>query len=147
MKINITYWKDKIGGALINKVIEAHNYFYKVGPAGSWQMLISNEEKEVKANIVTNIKIIEITIPEESIIFPCAVMRHALGFVVSLIGLGEPKRIEEQRTINEVLFYPIYNGMIHKRDLLGVINVLYAHPEHELLEESESSWLKERYKY
>ncbi|MCS7115937.1 MAG: DUF22 domain-containing protein [Nitrososphaerota archaeon] len=147
MKVNITYWNDRIGGTLVKKTVDAYNYFYKVGPAGSWQMVVADEEKTVQANVVTNIKINKIVIPEESIIFPCSVMRHALGFVVSVVSLGKPKKIEEQRIIDEVLFYPIHNGMICKGDLLGVMNVLYAHPEHELLEDSVISWLKERCRY
>ncbi|MHC1585758.1 MAG: DUF22 domain-containing protein [Candidatus Syntropharchaeia archaeon] len=36
-------------------------------------------------------------------------MKYALGFVASLVSIGPPKRVEEDRTVENVLFYPIEN--------------------------------------
>ena len=110
-------------------------------------MLVAAEEKEVKANQPVNIKIEKIEIPPESIVFPCSFMRHVLGFVVSLVTVGMPKKIEKRRQVNEVIFHSIYDGKVSEGELLGVINVFYAHPEYTFIGRFIERWLSERYRY
>jgi len=143
----LTFWEDKVGGKLAKIDVEAHNYTYKVGPDGVWLMLIAAEDKEVKANQPVNIKIEDVDIPPESIVFPCSFMRHALGFIASLVNIGVPRKIEKRRKVSEVIFHPICDGKISKGELLGVINVFYAHPEYTFVGRLIEKWLSERYRY
>lgn len=146
-KIDITYWEDKLGGRKLKFTTEAFRYGYSVGPKGEWQMLIANETKEVHANKIVEIRIEDVEVPERAIVLPCFIARHALGFVPSLISVGKPKRVEQRRIFNQALFYPIADGTIHKGELIGVVNILYATPEYKLTREALEKWLSERYGY
>ncbi len=146
-RIEIVCWKDKIGGELKKETVEAFSYGFTVGPHGEWEMVIANEDKEVKKDEIVNIKIEEIEVPPKSIVLPCPVMRHALGVVLSFAGVGKPKKVEGARFLNEVLFHPIFNGTINKGQLLGVVNVFYASIERRLVRGAAERWLQERYRY
>ena len=56
-KIEIVCWKDRIGGEIKSEVVEAFSYGFTVGPHGEWEMVIANEDKEVKKDKLVNIKI------------------------------------------------------------------------------------------
>ena len=144
VKIDIVSWKDKIGGDIQKISVDAFPYGYSVGPRGEWQMLVASEDKAVRANEMTDIKVRDIEIPERAIILPCFTERHALGVVASVGGIGIPKLVEEKRTIDNAIFHPISDGKVHVGELLGVINILYATFERKLTEEAVESWLKGR---
>lgn len=146
-KIELVYWKDRVGGELERLVTEAFPYSYSAGPKGEWQMVVASEDKEVRANEVVSIKIEKIEVPERAIIMPCSVMRHALGFVPALVGVGKPKLVEDKRVFEEALFHPISNGFVRRGELLGVVNVLYATVERKLTREVVEKWLSERFRY
>jgi len=146
-KIVCVYWKDKIGGETERLTTEAFSYGFTVGPHGEWEMLIANEDKEVKKNELVDIKIKEIELPPKAIVLPCNIMRHALGIVSSLSSVGEPKNVEERRVIDEVFFHPIFDGVVNSGDLLGVVNIFYASVERRLARGAAEKWLSERYRY
>jgi len=99
VRIECVYWKDKIGGKTEKLETEAFSYGFTVGPHGEWEMAIANEDKEVKRNELVSIRINEIDLPPKAIALPCIIMRHALGVVVSLATVGEPKNVEERRVL------------------------------------------------
>jgi hypothetical protein len=146
-RIEHVYWKDKVGGEIERQVADAFSYGFSVGPHGEWEMLIAKEDKVVKKDVSVNIKIEDIEVPRKAIILPCAVMRHALGFVSSLAFLGMPVTVEETRTLKEVIFHPVYDGKVGKGELLCVINVFYASIERRLARGAAEKWLRERYRY
>ncbi|RZN70173.1 MAG: DUF22 domain-containing protein [Candidatus Methanolliviera hydrocarbonicum] len=144
VKVDIVSWKDKRGGDIQKIGVDAFPYGYSVGPRGEWQMLVAAEDKAVRANEMTDIKVRDVEIPERAIILPCFAERHALGVVASVGGIGRSKLVEEKRKIDNVIFYPISDGKVHIGELLGVINILYATFERKLTEEAVESWLKGR---
>ena len=146
-KIGCVYWKDKIGGETEKLVTEAYRYGFTVGPHGEWEMLIANEDKEVRKNELVNIKIEEIELPPKSIPLPDPLMRHALGIVPSLAVVGGPTGVEERRVFKEVIFHPISDGKVHKGELLSIVNVFYAAIERRLARGAAEKWLRERYRY
>jgi hypothetical protein len=101
----------------------------------------------VKKNEAVNIKIEDVEVPRKAIILPCAVMRHALGFVSSLAFVGMPVTVEETRILKEVIFTPLFDGKVGKGELLCVINVFYASIERRLARGAAEKWLRERYRY
>jgi hypothetical protein len=147
VKIECVYWKDKIGGETAKLETEAFSYGFTFGPHGEWEMVIAKEDKEVKRNEPVNIKINEIDLPPKAIALPCIIMRHALGVVVSLASVGEPKNVEERRVLNEVIFQPICDGVVNKGELLGVVNVFYAAIERRLARGAAEKWLMERLRF
>jgi hypothetical protein len=146
-EIELVYWKDKIGGETERLVTEAFSYGFTVGPHGEWEMLIADEDKEVRKNELVNIKIGEIEVPPKSIVMPCPIMRHALGIVSSLAAAGKPKGIEEKRVLDEVIFSPLYDGKVCKGELLCVVNIFYTAIERRLARGAAEKWLRERYRY
>lgn len=146
-KIELVYWKDKIGGEKEKLSTEAFNMGFSVGPHGEWELLIAKEDKEVKKNELTTVKIEEIELPAKSIAVPCIIMRHALGVVYALSAAGKPMKLEERRVLDEVIFLPLFDGKIGKGELLSVVNVLYASIERRLARGAAEKWLRERYRY
>jgi hypothetical protein len=147
VKIECVYWKDKIGGEIAKLETEAFSYGFTVGPHGEWEMVIANEDKEVKKSEPVNIKIHEIKVPPKSIVLPCPIMRHALGVVSSLAAAGKPMPVEERRILDEIIFQPICDGVVHKGELLCVVNVLYASIERRLARGAAEKWLMERLRF
>jgi len=143
-KIDLVVWKDKLGGELDKISIDAYPYGYSVGPKGQWEMLVAAENKIVKANELTYVKIREVIIPERAIVVPCFFSRHALGTVEKAVGVGIPLKAEERRHIDTVIFHPMFNGEIHIGELLGVINIFYATFERKLTSDVLDSWIKSR---
>ena len=147
VKIECVYWKDKIGGEPAKLETEAFSYGFTFGPHGEWEMVIANEDKEVKKNELVNITIQEIKVPPKAIALPCIVMRHALGLVAALASVGKPKIVEEGRVFDEAIFQPISDGLVHKGELLGVVNVFYASVERRLARGAADKWLMERFRF
>jgi len=146
-KIELIYWKDKIGGEIEGLVTEAYSYGFTVGPHGEWEMLIAKRDIEVKKNELVNIKIEKIEVPPKSIVMPCFIMRHALGVISSLTSVGKPKPVEERRVLDGVIFHPLADGKVRKGDLLCIVNIFYAALERRLARGAAEKWLQERYRY
>lgn len=146
-KVELVYWKDKIGGEIGRQESKAFSYGFTIGSHGEWEMIIANEDKEVRKNETTNIKIEAVEVPAKSIALPCPIMRHALGVVTSLAGAGLPKGVEELRILNEAIFQALFDGEIKKGDLLCVINIFHAAVEQRLARGAAEKWLRERYRY
>jgi len=146
-KIGCVFWKDKIGGEIERRETEAFPYGFTVGPHGEWEMVIAEEDKEVKKNELVNIKVGEIELPPKAIVLPCFIMRHALGVVSSLAAVGKAKGVEERRALDEVIFHPFVDGKVSKGELLCVVNIFYAATERRLARGAAEKWLRERYRY
>ncbi|RZN37867.1 MAG: DUF22 domain-containing protein [Methanophagales archaeon ANME-1-THS] len=147
VKLECVYWKDKIGGETAILETEAFSYGFTFGPHGEWEMAIAKEDKEVKKSEPVSIKIHEIEVPPKAIALPCIVMRHALGIIAALALVGKPKIVEERRVFDEVIFLPISDGVVHKGELLGVVNVFYAAIERRLARGAAEKWLMERLRF
>ncbi len=146
-KIELVYWKDKIGGKIERLDTEGFSYGFTIGSHGEWEMVIAKEDIEVKKNDVVSVKIDDVEVPGKSIALPCPIMRHALGVVSSLASAGKPKGVEELRILNEAIFHPIFDGTIKKGDLLSVMNIFHAAVERRLARGAAEKWLRERYRY
>ena len=146
-KIELVYWKDKIGGETERAVVDSYSYGFTVGPHGEWEMLIAKEDKEVKKDETVNIEVEKIEVPPKSIVMPCFIMRHALGVVSSLTSVGKPKPVEERRVLDGAIFHPLADGKVRKGDLLCIVNIFYAALERRLARGAAEKWLQERYRY
>jgi len=146
-KIDIVYWKDKIGGEKGSLSADAFTTGFTVGPHGEWELLTAKEDKAVKKNELVNLKIEEVELPPKSIAMPCFIMRHALGVVISLAAVGKPGTVEKRRVLDEVIFHPLCDGVVNKGELLCVVNVLHAAVEQRLARGAAEKWLRERYRY
>ncbi|MCX8204434.1 MAG: DUF22 domain-containing protein [Candidatus Nezhaarchaeota archaeon] len=99
-------------------------YEYILSTRGRWEVIIADEEKEVKAGLCQLVKIRPIELYPEEIALPCPINRHVLGSVVSVgRGLGRLQRVEERRRFDVAVFAAIRDGTIYPSDHLGVLNI------------------------
>lgn len=123
MTVEITYYESRKDEEYVKfvKDIEPKGYF--LGPAAYWELLIADEDAEIKEGKPIKIKVREVEFPKETVITLLGRFRHALGFVISLIPYGKPERVEIIEKVEDVVFLPLKDGKIKKGELLGVVVV------------------------
>ena len=117
-RANITYTEN---GEIKRKKITTNAVGYVRTFAGYWIPIVSEEDKDVRAGEVTVIKVRDILIPEYTVVSPIHTPTHALGCVLD-IKTSMPKKIEERKSVSEVIFLPVFDGRIEKNDLLGSLS-------------------------
>ena len=118
-RANITYTEN---GEIKRKKITTNAVGYVRTFSGYWIPIVSEEDKDVRAGEVTVIKVRDILIPEYTVVSPIHTPTHALGCVLD-IKTNMPKKIEERKSVSEVIFLPVFDGRIKKNDLLGSLSV------------------------
>ncbi len=126
MKVKMVYWADEIGGRIEETEIELKPFGYKMAPVTQWKSLVADEDVCVEKGEPTIIKIKTIEVPENTMVGPLHIMRHALGSVIDVVECGIPGRVEEDKCVNQVLFLPVESGEIKKGDLVGVLKVFFV---------------------
>lgn len=117
----------KTVGELIGKLVP---YELSLDPTAYWDLIISAERKEVKKREFTVIKIEEIKFPQNSLVIPVGIIKHALGEVVDLLPS------EKAGHIDGVLFLPTEKGIIKNGEILGIVKICGSVPldDNKLLE-------------
>lgn len=126
MKLKMVYWEDEIGGRIEEMEIELEPFGYKMSPIMQWKSLVADEDVCIEKGQPTIVKIKTIEIPENTMVGPLHIMRHALGCVVDVVECGVPGKVEEDKCIDQVLFLPVESGEIKKGDLVGVLKVFFV---------------------
>ncbi len=125
MKVEMTYWLDEIGGKVERTETGLKPFGYRMAPVTQWEMLIADEDLSVEKGKPVILRIRPVDIPENTMVGPLSIMRHALGIVQDVVECGIPGRVEDEKCINRVLFIPVEDGEIKKDDLVGVLKVFY----------------------
>jgi len=125
MKVDLVYWLDRFGGRTDRLEIELKPFGYRMAPITQWKTLIANEDVKVEKGKPTVIKTKTVEIPENTMVGPLNIMRHALGVTLDVVECGIPDKVEENKCINEVLFLPVDDGEVRKGDLIGVLKVFF----------------------
>ncbi|MBO8182508.1 MAG: DUF22 domain-containing protein [Archaeoglobus sp.] len=110
-------------GGIRRTAVKVSEMWYRRWHLAEWIPLISDEDVNVKKGNPILIRISSIEIPGNTIPVPLFIMRNAYGIVLDLHLHGRPKKIEENRTVSEVLFMPVFDGEVQRGDILGVLNV------------------------
>jgi len=122
MSMNIRYLSKAGVEKTVKAPIEAYEYI--LSTRGRWEVLIADEEKEVKAGMCHLVKIKPIELYPEEIVLPCPTIRHVLGSVISVgRSSGRVQRVEERRRFDVAIFVAIRNGVVYPGDHLGVLNI------------------------
>jgi hypothetical protein len=119
-KVNIVYRRM---GQIKREEITIAPHGYRRSPVARWEVLIANEEKEVRKGKPVLVEIRKIEIPRNTVLYPLQIMRHAIGAVVDVHCDCPPWKVEEGGNIRKVLFLPVADGKIRPGELLGVINL------------------------
>ena len=124
-KVSMSYWVDDVGGRVEELKVEIKPTGYRMAPVTQWELLVADEDKKVEKGKPTIVKVKPIFIPENTLVGPLSIMRHALGTVIDVVECGIPGRVEEEKCISKVLFIPVEDGESKKDDLIGVLKVFY----------------------
>ena len=125
MKASLVYWVDEVGGEANRTQIELKPFGYRMAPVTQWRLLIADEDVSVKKGEPKIIRVKKLVLPENTMVGPLSIMRHALGIVTEVVQCGIPEKVEKEKCIDQVLFTPIDDGEIKKGDLVGVLKVFY----------------------
>lgn len=125
MKLRMTYWVDYVRGRVEEREIELKPFGYRMAPITQWKCLVAMEDKEVKKGEPVVLKVRVFNLPENTMVGPLNIMRHAYGTVIDIVECGIPTKVEEEKCINQVLFLPIEDGSIKEGDLIGVLKVFF----------------------
>ncbi len=120
VKAKIVYTDN---GNIYRETINIAPYGHEGTPNGKWELLIADENKTVKRGEFTLIKVEDITLDPKTVVSPLFVMRHGLGAVMDVYGTGKPKRIEDPQKITYALFFPIFDGVIKRGEMIGVLKI------------------------
>ncbi len=90
---------------------------------GNLRAIIAAENVKVKAGEIKVIRIKEVKIPRDHIVFMCAYATHRLGHPIAA-GEKTPLPISMDRSADHATFAAALDGKIRKNDLLGVLIIL-----------------------
>ncbi len=122
--MEIVYWKE-VGKEVANLRVKKESVRYRIAPFVQWKVLIAEETTKVKRNEPVVLKIKDIKIPENTILAPLSIMRHALGTTLDVIEKGISK-VEDEKTITHAVFLPVEDGTVEKGDIVGVLKVFFV---------------------
>ena len=131
-------------GEIKRKEIEISPFIYKRKPTARWEMIIANEDREVRKGKIARVRIKPLKLEKNTILYPLYIMRNAYGTVLDLIQAGRVSRVEEEKEIVEAIFMPVFDGVIKKGQLLGVFNVYSVEVKpYEVLRKWLEEWSKQ----
>jgi len=110
------------GGKVVRKKIVTNAVGYMRSFSGYWIPVVSEEDVEVKKGEITVVKVRDIIIPEYTVVSLLHIPTHAFGCILD-IRVPRPRRIEERKSISEIIFLPTADGKIETGDLLGSLSV------------------------
>lgn len=119
-KFTMVYRKND---EVVREEVEIMPYGYRRKAIARWEVVVAAENKDVTAGKPAKIKIEEVEIPPDTIVYPLQIMRHSDGALIDLVCDCRPWRVEEGGKVREAVIMPVVDGQINKGDLLGVINL------------------------
>ncbi len=110
-------------GNIYRQEVYVASHGHEGTPNGNWELLIADEDRKVKRGEIGLVKVKEITLEPKTVVSPLFIMRHGLGVVIDVYKTGRPRKIEETQKITHALFLPIFDGVIKKGEIIGVLKV------------------------
>ncbi|MHC1592870.1 MAG: DUF22 domain-containing protein [Methermicoccaceae archaeon] len=120
-KINITMMKED--GDCEPITVEAAPYEFTIGTRAKWEMVIADEDVNVKKGECLNIKIRSITLHPYTIALPCGFNQHPIVASLRVYGACGPKPVENARDVVRATVLAMDDGEVKQGDLLGILNV------------------------
>lgn len=123
VEANIT-WRDD--GNIYREKFKTKVFGYTRSHIGVWELLIADEDVKVRKGDIVRIKIKDVVLPPNTVVVPLSIMRNAYGTVLDVVQLGKPRKVEEEKRIEQAIFLATDDGKIEEGDVIGVINVYYV---------------------
>ncbi len=118
--IQIVTRKD---GELVSKKIKAAPYEFTIATRAKWEMVISDEDIEIRAGEYRKVAIKEVKLHPDTLAIPCAFTYHAVASVLKISSREGNTPVEKERTIAYAYVFGQESGKIRAGDLLGVLNI------------------------
>ncbi len=110
-------------GEVISKKIRASPYEFTIATRAKWELMISDEDVEIRAGEYRKIKVKEVTLDPDTLAIPCAFTYHAVASVLKIASKEGNCLVEKERNIRFAYIFGQETGKVREGDLLGVLNI------------------------
>ena len=110
-------------GEIVSKKIKAAPYEFTIATRAKWEMIISDEDVEIRAGEYKKIGIREFILHPDTIAIPCAFTYHAVASVLKVVANEGAPPVDQERTVKYAHISGQESGMIRSGDILGIFNV------------------------
>ncbi|MEM2726723.1 MAG: DUF22 domain-containing protein [Archaeoglobaceae archaeon] len=117
-------WKEN--GNLVRKTQKMFDTLYRRVHIALLEPVIADESVIVRKNEPVKIKIRCLTLLPNTVVTPTGFMGNAYGSLIDVIQKGKPKKVEEERKLDQAIFLPIEDGKIERGDMLGALAIYFV---------------------
>ena len=123
MSTQIVQVVSRTNGELNYRKVKASPYEFTVATRAKWEMVVSDEDVEIRAGEFKKINVKEIQLQHDMLAMPCAFSHHAVVSVLKVGSKGGNSLIENDRVIKYAYVIGQETGKVRSGDLLAVLNV------------------------
>ena len=110
-------------GELKSQKVMASPYEFTMATRAKWEMVVSDEDVEIRAGEFKKVNIKEIHLQHDMLATPCAFSHHAIASVLKVGSKDGNSLIEDDRVIKYAYIIGQETGKIRSGDLLAVLNM------------------------
>ncbi len=123
MKKEVIQVVSRDNGELTSKQVKAAPYEFTIATRAKWEMVISNEDMEIREGEFKKVNVKEITLEPDMVAIPCTFSHHAVVSLIKVGSKGGSKPVDSERIINSAYVLGQERGKIREGDLLAVLNI------------------------
>lgn len=110
-------------GELKSQKLKVSPYEFTMATRAKWEMVVSNEDLEIRAGEFKRVSIKEIHLQHDMLATPCAFSHHAVAAVLKVSSKYGNSLIENDRVIKYAHIIGQEAGKVRSGDLLAILNV------------------------
>lgn len=110
-------------GNLKCKTVKAATYEFTIATRAKWEMVIADEDAEMRAGEFKKLRVKDIIIEPDMIAIPCTFTHHAVVSLIKVGTNGGAKPVDNERTITHAYVLGQESGSVHSGDLIAVLNI------------------------
>ncbi|WP_319508324.1 DUF22 domain-containing protein [uncultured Methanolobus sp.] len=123
MKKEVIQVVSRENGELSSKQVKAAPYEFTIATRAKWEMVISDEDTEIRAGEFKKVNVKEILLDPDMVALPCTFTHHAVVSLVKVGAKGGAKPVDSERIINSAYVLGQESGKVREGDLLAVLNI------------------------
>jgi hypothetical protein len=123
MKKEVVQVVSRDNGELVSKKVKASPYEFTIATRAKWEMVISDEDSEIRAGEFKRIHVKEITIEPDMVALPCTFTHHAIASLIKVGAKGGAAPVDRERIIKYAYIMGQESGRIREGDLIAVLNL------------------------
>jgi hypothetical protein len=110
-------------GELVCKMVKAATYEFTLATRAKWEMVICNEDTDIRAGEFKKVLIKEIYLEPDMVAIPCTFTHHAIASLIKVGTKGGAKPVDNDRIVAYAYILGQETGQVLKGDLLAVLNI------------------------